>query len=230
MAAPSLTDGKLGLLGLPYVLTTQLGTFWGKLLLIDVAFAVSVCTLAIQTAAARMIFSMARDHVLPGSSQLARVSPRYGTPLLATVIPGIGAALFLVVNIGNASLFLALSSVCIMLLYVAYLMVTVPLLNARLRGSFPMPGLDENGKPLFSLGRAGMAINAIAVVYQLVMCINLGLPRAEVYDPAGAGWAVHYLPIVVLVLTYGIGYFAYRSQRAHYRRACGFGLVEGEPA
>lgn len=234
MAAPSLTDGNLGLYGLPYVLTTQLGTFWGKLLLIDVAFAVSVCTLAIQTAAARMIFSMARDQVLPGSTQLARVSPRFGTPLLATVIPGVGAALFLVVNIGNASLFLALTSVCIMLLYIAYLMVTVPMLNARLRGRFPTPGLDEDGKPLFSLGRTGTVVNVIAVIFQLLMAINLGLPRAEVYDPTGSGWVVHYLPIVVLVLTYGIGYLAYRSKRATYRRACGLsladGLGEGEPA
>lgn len=240
MAAPSLTDGKLGLMGLPYVLTSQLGTFWGKLLLVDVAFAVSVCTLAIQTAAARMIFSMARDHVLPGSSHLAKVSPRFGTPLLATVVPGIGAALFLVLNIGNASLFLALSSVCIMLLYIAYLMVTVPLLNARLRGRLPSGGVDEHGRPLFSLGRAGTAINIVAVAFQLVMGINLGLPRAEVYDPAGAGWVVHYLPIVVLVLTYGIGYIAYRGKRAAYRRACGIvdsarvealaGRLEGEAA
>lgn len=227
MAAPSLTDGKLGLMGLPYVLTSQLGTFWGKLLLIDVAFAVSVCTLAIQTAAARMIFSMARDNVLPGSTQLAKVSPRFGTPLLATVVPGIGAAIFLVVNIGNASLFLALSSVCIMLLYIAYLMVTVPLLNARLRGRFPTPGLDEDGKPLFSLGRAGLAINVVAVAYQLLMAINLGLPRAEVYDPANAGWAVHYLPILVLVLTYGIGYVAYRGKRAAYLASCGVAVVDG---
>lgn len=230
MAAPSLTDGRLGLEGLPYVLTSQLGTFWGKLLLVDVAFAVSVCTLAIQTAAARMIFSMARDEVLPFSGPLSRVSPRFGTPLLATVVPGVGAALFLVVNIGNASLFLALTSVCIMLLYIAYLMVTVPLLNARLRGRFPTPGVDEDGRPLFSLGRAGTAINVVAVGYQLLMCLNLGLPRAEVYDPTGEGWFVHYLPVVVLVATYGLGYLAYRSKRARYHRACGLRLTDGEPA
>ncbi|WP_148615045.1 amino acid permease [Nocardioides rubriscoriae] len=227
MAAPSLTDGDLGLLGLPYVLTSQLGTFWGKLLLVDVAFAVCVCTLAIQTAAARMIFSMARDHVLPFSAQLARVSPRTGTPVLATVVPGVGAALFLVVNIGNAGLFLALTSVCIMLLYLAYLMVTVPLLNARVRGSFPQPGRDEDGRPLFSLGRAGVAVNAVAVAFQLAMVLNLGWPRAEVYDPFDSGWAVHYLPIVVLVLTYGLGYVAYRAQREAYHDAIGVRLPVG---
>jgi len=134
MAAPSLTDGNLAGQGLPYVLTSRLGTVPGKLLLIDVAFAICVCTLAIQTAAARMFYSMARDDVLPFSAALRKVSPRFETPVLATVIPGIGAAICLLVNVGNAGLFLGLSSVCIMLLYIAYLLVTVPLLVGRMRG------------------------------------------------------------------------------------------------
>src|SRR3954465_8522570 len=102
MAAPSLTDGDLATQGLPYVLTSRLGTTPGKLLLLDVALAVCVCTLAIQTAAARMIFSMARDNVLPGSRQLRKVSERTGTPVAATVVPGVLAAVCLVVNVGNA--------------------------------------------------------------------------------------------------------------------------------
>ena len=153
MAAPSVTDGELALGGLPYVLTSSLGTTTGKLLLLDVAFAVCVCTLAIQTAAARMIFSMARDNVLPFSDQLRR-SRRTGTPVLATIVPGVGAAICLAVNVGNAGLFLGLASVCITLLYIAYLLVTGPLLLQRLKGN-PLPdGVDEDGRKLFSLGRS----------------------------------------------------------------------------
>ncbi len=80
MAAPSLTNGDLATQGLPYVLTSQLGTTAGKLLLLDVALAVCVCTLAIQTAAARMIFSMARDNVLPASRPVAPGVPSYRHP------------------------------------------------------------------------------------------------------------------------------------------------------
>jgi urea carboxylase system permease len=221
MAAPSLTDGKLGLQGLPYVLTSQLGTTTGKLLLLDVAFAVSVCTLAIQTAAARMIFSMARDHVLPFSAQLSRVSPRTGTPVLATVVPGVGAAACLLVNVGNAGLFLGLASVCIMLLYIAYLMVTVPLLVGRLKGRTLPDGVDEDGRPLFSLGRAGTVVNVVAVAYGALMTINLGWPRAEVYDPAGEGWYLHYLPLIALAVTAVGGVVAYLGQRTAYHRAIG---------
>ncbi|WP_112249199.1 amino acid permease [Kribbella monticola] len=221
MAAPSVTDGKLALGGLPYVLTSSLGTTTGKLLLLDVAFAVCVCTLAIQTAAARMIFSMARDNVLPFSSQLRRVSPRTGTPVLATVVPGIGAALCLVVNVGNAGLFLGLASVCITLLYIAYLLVTVPLFVQRLKGD-PLPdGVDEDGRKLFSLGRFGLLINGVAVVYGLAMAINLGWPRAAVYDPAGDGWYLHYLPLITLAVTAIGGVLAYRYQRTPYHASIG---------
>lgn len=216
MAAPSLTDGALATQGLPYVLTSRLGTTPGKLLLLDVALAVCVCTLAIQTAAARMIFSMARDNVLPMSAQLRRVSSRTGTPVVATIVPGVLAAVCLVVNVGNAGLFLGLASVCIMLLYIAYLMVTAPLLIQRLRGNHPVAGVDEDGRPLFSLGRFGLVVNIVAVTYGLAMAVNLGWPRAEVYDPAGEGWYLHYLPLITLTIVAVGGLIAYRAQHRHY--------------
>jgi urea carboxylase system permease len=221
MAAPSLTDGNLGTQGLPYVLTSRLGTTTGKLLLLDVALAICVCTLAIQTAAARMVFSMARDEVLPFSAQLRRVSARTGTPVTATVVPGVLAALCLVVNVGNAGLFLGLASVCIMLLYIAYLMVTTPLLIQRVKGDPVAAGTDEDGRKLFSLGRAGLYINAVAVVYGLAMAINLGWPRADVYDPAGEGWYLHYLPLITLAVVAIGGAVAYRSQRSRYHASIG---------
>jgi len=221
MASPSLAVDDLGLGGLPYVITSQLGTTTGKLLLLDVAFAVCVCTLAIQTAAARMIFSMARDHVLPFSAQLAKVSPKTGTPVLATIVPGVGATACLLVNVGNAGLFLGLASVCILMLYIAYLLVTLPMLVHRLRGGVFMGGIDEDGKPLFSLGTAGLVINALAVAYGLAMAVNLGWPRAEVYDPAGEGWYLHYLPLVALAVTAVGGVAAYLGQRTAYYQAIG---------
>lgn len=230
MASPSLASDDLGLGGLPYVITSQLGTTVGRLLLLDVAFAVCVCTLAIQTAAARMIFSMSRDDVLPFSSRLRRVSPRTNTPVLATVVPGVGAAICLLVNVGNAGLFLGLASVCIMLLYIAYLMVTAPLLVRRLRGETLPDGVDENGRPLFSLGRLGLPINLLAVVYGVVMTVNLALPRAEVYDPASEGWYLHYLPLIALALTAVGGAIAYAVQRRAYHEAIGQPLPARAPA
>ena len=186
MAAPSLTDGRLATEGLPYVLNSILSSPWGTLLLVDVAIAVTVCTLAIQTAASRLMFSMARDGRLPASAVLSKVNPRTGTPIAPSVLIGVLCIGVLAVNVGNSAIFATLSSVCIILIYLAYLLVTTPLLLRRLRG-WPHGGtqVDSEGKPLFTLGRWGLPVNIAAVTYGVVMVINLAWPRAEIFNPTG---------------------------------------------
>ncbi|MFF0813925.1 amino acid permease [Rhodococcus sp. NPDC003318] len=186
MAAPSLTDGRLATEGLPYVLNSILSSPWGTLLLVDVAIAVFVCTLAIQTAASRLMFSMARDGRLPASSSLSKVNPRTGTPIAPSVLIGLLCIAVLAVNVGNSAIFATLSSVCIILIYLAYLLVTVPLLVRRLKG-WPHggPQVDAEGRPLFSLGRWALPVNIAAVAYGSLMVINLAWPRAEIYNPTG---------------------------------------------
>ncbi|MFD1813944.1 amino acid permease [Rhodococcus gannanensis] len=186
MAAPSLTDGRLATEGLPYVLNSILSSPWGTLLLIDVAIAVTVCTLAIQTAASRLMFSMARDGRLPASSVLSKVNSRTGTPIAPSVLIGVLCIAVLGVNVGNSAIFTTLSSVCIILIYLAYLLVTVPLLVRRLKG-WPHggPQFDAEGKPLFTLGIWGVPVNIAAVVYGSLMVVNLAWPRAEIFNPTG---------------------------------------------
>jgi urea carboxylase system permease len=176
VAAPSLTDGSLATGGLPYVLTSRLGSGLGTVLLVDVAVAIIVCTLAIQTAATRMVFSMSRDGVLPLHGPLGRVSSRTGTPVLPAIVVGAASILVLLLNIGQASLFTAVTSVAVVLVYLAYLLVTAPTLFARLRGRLPSDGH-------FSLGRWGIPVNVVAVAWGLFMAVDIGWPRSEVYDP-----------------------------------------------
>jgi hypothetical protein len=122
----------------------------------------------------------------------------------------------LAVNVGNASVFLALSSVCIMLLYIAYLMVTGPLLLRRVKG---WPGTIDaqftgHGR-LFSLGRWGIPLNIIAVVWGVFMAINLGWPRTKVF---GTDWYLQYFPELFALGTVLVGVAAYFRQRAENRR------------
>jgi urea carboxylase system permease len=196
VAAPSLTDGNLATGGLPYVLTSQLGTGLGRALLIDVAIAIAVCTLAIQTAASRMVFSMARDRMLPGHHVLGRVSPRTGTPIVPSVVVGVLALLILLINLGQAQLFTAVTGVAVVIVYLAYLLVTVPTLIARLRGTLP-----QADRAHFSLGRWGVPLNVVAVLWGGFMVVDMGWPRAAVYDPSGTHWYLRwYAPLLVGVV------------------------------
>ncbi|GAB2828622.1 amino acid permease [Actinocorallia aurea] len=189
LAAPSLDDGRLATEGLSYVLTSSLGSGVGKALLVDVAVAIAVATLAIQTSATRMLFSMARDGVLPASKMLAKVSPRTGMPAAPAVVVGLAAAALCLLNLASPEAFLAIGTTCIAMLYLAYAMVTGPMLVRRLRGQWKAgEGVDETGRPLFSLGRWGLPVNALALAYGLFMTVNLAWPRAAVYDPAGGHW------------------------------------------
>jgi urea carboxylase system permease len=211
MAAPSLTSGDLSTVGLPYVLTAALGTTLGKIFLVDVAIAVCVCTLAIQTAASRMLFSMSRDNMLPGSAALSRVSATTGAPVLPAIVVGVLAVAVLVVNVGEASVFTALASVCIVLLYAAYLMVTVPLLVARLRGRLA----PQTEPGLFSLGRLGVPVNVLAIIYGAAMMINLVWPRASVYDPAGGHPLLQWFAPLFVLATALSGVIAFLVHRPH---------------
>jgi urea carboxylase system permease len=217
MAAPSLTDGNLGAFGLAWVVQERFGDVLGRLLLCCVAVAVFACTLACQTSGARMMYSMAREKALPGHAFLAKVSPRTGTPIITSIVVGAGAAISLLVNVNSTTIFTALASICIAMLYIAYLGVTLPLLVVRIRhvntDKFPA-GYDEHGKPLFSLGRWGILVNAVAVVYQAIMAINLMWPRIFIYDltPHGTWWLQWSATLFVgLTLLLGAGYFIGRQ-------------------
>jgi urea carboxylase system permease len=220
LAAPSLTDGQLAAGGLPYVLTSSLGDTVGKVFLADVTIAICVCTLAIQTAATRMMFSMSRDRVLPGHGALGKVNAVTGTPVLPAVVVGVLSAAILLVNVGEASLFTALTSVCIVMLYGAYLMVTVPMLVRRLRGEWA----TEPGH--FSLGRWGLPVNVLAVAYGALQMINLGWPRAAVYDPQGGHWYLQYFSLLFVggALVVGVGAYA-----LHRRELAAPGAGVGAP-
>ncbi|SER84096.1 permease, urea carboxylase system [Propionibacterium cyclohexanicum] len=216
MAAPSLTDGNLSKYGLAWVLTSSFGGLGGRILLCAVAVAVFACTLACQTSCSRMVFSMSREGMLPFHQFFARVSPRTGTPIPAAISVGVGAALVLLVNFNQSAIFTALSSLCIAMLYMAYLGVTGPLLICRLRRrhiGFP-DQLDETGVPVFTLGRWGLGVNAAAVGYQIFMIINLMWPRTAIYDLTGNTWWLRWSAVLFVALTLLVGMAIHQRNRS----------------
>ncbi|HEY7967577.1 MAG TPA: amino acid permease [Solirubrobacteraceae bacterium] len=216
MDVKNLTDKNIGLLGLPYIIKQALGSTTGDVFLVDSAIAITVCTLAVETACIRLLFAMARDGRLPFGRHVARVSGRSKVPVVPALVVGILSLGLLAINISNQSAFLALTSVAIIMFYLAYLGITAPLLAKRLKGTWPRP---EHGD-YFSLGRFGILVNAFAVLYGAVVAIDIGWPRSAVYDSlatAGHGhWYWQWIAVIFIgavVLIGAIYYFTVYSRK-----------------
>ncbi|MGA9312555.1 MAG: amino acid permease, partial [Pseudonocardiaceae bacterium] len=208
MAAPSLTDGQLSTGGIAYVITSQLNSALGRALLAVVAISIVSACLAIQNSASRVMFSMARDGRLPGGRLLAKVSPQTGTPILTGIAVGALAIGVLLINLGNPAAFAAVTSTSVVIVYLAYLLVTVPALGARLGRR--LPPKQPGG---FSLGRWGLGVNLFAVAYGVAMMVNIAWPRQAVYDPAGTSWVLQYLALLFVAALVVVGAAVHRVLR-----------------
>jgi urea carboxylase system permease len=184
MAVGNINSPELGTSGLPFIVQDVLGNTAGDLFLAAVAIAITVCCLAVHTATIRVMFAMARDNNLPASSRIAHVSAATKTPLVPAVIVGVLAIAILVVNIRQPQIFTVLTSIGIIMVYLAYLLVTVPLLRRRLRGQWPPKASADPQKRYFSLGRWGLLVNIYAVLWGGFMAFNLAWPRKEIYNAA----------------------------------------------
>jgi len=194
--------------GLQFVVLDVLGDTVGKVFLICVAIAITVCCLAVHTATIRMMFAMARDNNLPAGERLAKVNPKTKTPIVPAVLVGVLALLILVVNIKQPQIFTVITSIGIIMIYVAYLLVTVPMLVSRLRGQWPPRGAREQG--YFSLGKFGLPINVIAVAWGGFMSMNLAWPRKDVYNATEPfHWYLQYGAILFVSVVFfgGLAYY-----------------------
>lgn len=209
MSTRTLDLAELGAGGLPLALESALGPVAAKLLLADVAIAIFVAQLAVQTAGVRLTFSMARENKLPFASVLSHVSEHRHSPVAPAVILGVLASGILLLSLGSAQIFLVLASVATAFAYIAYLFITVPTFARRLKG-WP---LDEGRTGLFFIGRKrGLLINGIAVLWGVLMTVNLLWPREQVYGEGIYQWGG--LIAVGVVLGISVAYYPKIRARA----------------
>ncbi|MGX1776042.1 APC family permease [Nocardia brasiliensis] len=212
MAAPDLADPQIGSSsgGLQYIVEQVMWGPLGTIFLCCIVIAVTVCSLAVHTAAIRLTFAMARDNALPFGEKLARVHPKTQTPVIPAVLIGVLAALILVVNIGQPKIFTVLTSIAIIMIYLAYLMVTGPMLSRRLRGQWPPKELAAGG--YFTMGRWGMVVNIVAVVWGVGMALNLAWPRQSVY---GTPWYNTWGAFVYIgaILAAGLAWYGIKGRK-----------------
>jgi amino acid transporter len=138
----------------------------GDLYLVVILIAVYVCTLAIQGATVRLMFSMGRDRRLPFGGVWGHVNQSFRTPANAAVAVGILGAIPLIVTGALGSIYLAIAATG--MIYISYFLCNLGVLQARRRG-WPHKGA------WFKLGSWGTIINVVALIWGGFMIINIGL-------------------------------------------------------
>jgi urea carboxylase system permease len=202
---------------LPAIIQQALGTSWGNVYLGVVFIAVCVCTLAIQSATIRLMFSMGRDGRLPFGRVWGTVNPVFRTPMWAGIAVAVLSAIPFIYSTAIGVIVTGATG----LIYVSYFLNNIASLGARTRG-WPRT------KAPFSLGRWGMLINILALVYGGLMIINFlwfgGLRNIytnPVMGTAFPAWAnipllggtpIFEFSLVVLVVVGAIYWFGFKRR------------------
>jgi amino acid transporter len=171
VAVPSIPDVVAGKDSSPVdttfaaTLGHDLGTFGTKFALALVVLGFASCTLAIQAAATRLVYSFGRDGMIIGSRTLAKVHPRFHMPPAATAVTAIIPALITLLPSATVSRVIAFAVVGI---YTGFQLVVLAAVIARGRGWKP------GGR--FTLGAWGWVVNLLGLAYGVtaivILCIK----------------------------------------------------------
>jgi amino acid transporter len=170
------------------------GITFGELYLFVILASVFVCTLAIQAATTRLMFSMGRDRRLPLGGVWAHVNQTFKTPTNAAVAVGILAALPIILTgpLGAATLAIAATG----MIYLSYFLCNLGVLAARSRG-WP------KREAFFKLGSWGTIINVLALVYGGFMIVNIGLWISPIFGDFGTDLRGLSNPFINTFLSWG---------------------------
>jgi amino acid transporter len=197
MAIPNLHTAIKDGWGPAQIIDANFDTFWATVYLLVVSAAILVCCLCIMAATVRLCFGMARDNRLPASRTLAKVHPTLRTPIGSCVAVAVLAAIPLLKYAGAGIVAIAATA----LIYLSYFLGNLAILWARSHG---WPKVESP----FKLGKWGMVVNILGLLYGAAMLINFAWPRAfsnpEPSQTAGAlSLGIHFLnniPILYTVL------------------------------
>jgi urea carboxylase system permease len=218
LAIPDLGTAIKESWGPATIIDSNFGTAMSAAFLAAVSAAIFVCCLSIQTSTIRLCFGMARDGALPGSKLLSRVHPTLHTPIGSCVAVGALAFIPMLQYAGAAIIAIAATG----MIYLSYFVLNLALLRARLR-AWPKE------KAPFSLGKWGLPLNVIGVLYGGAMLVNFAWPRAatnprpkELPGTLDFGWSwLNARPVLwtvlVVILLVGTAYYGLvqRTKPAH---------------
>jgi urea carboxylase system permease len=167
VAIPNMGTAVKNAWGPAQIIEANFSTPFATLYLFVVSAAIFVCCLSIMAATIRLCFGMARDNQLPGSRFLAKVSPSLHTPVWSCIAVACIAAIPFWQYSGAGIIAIAATG----MIYLSYFLGNIVIMRARMRG------WPRTAAP-FRLGRWGLLVNVVALLYGGAMLVNFAWPRA----------------------------------------------------
>jgi amino acid transporter len=188
------------------VIESVMSSFGSTLYLLIVSAAIFVCCMSILTSTIRLAFGMARDDQLPFSKPMSRVSPRLHTPVLTCVVVGALSAVPFIQFAGAAVIAVGATAS----IYLSYLLGNLAFMRAR------MKGWPKTSAP-FRLGKWGMIVNGIAILWGVAMMLNFLTPASvkSAFDPNASG--ANYLRIISNPKPIQTDYYAQGDQLVDFK-------------
>jgi urea carboxylase system permease len=220
MAIPNLHAAITGNGGFGFgpaqIIEANFSPAFATIYLLVVSAAIFVCCLSIMAATIRLAFGMARDNQLPFSKVLSRVAPSLHTPIWACVAVAIIAAIPLLDGQYSGAGIIAIAATA--LIYLSYFLGNFAILRARLKG---WPHTDAP----FKLGKWGLAVNIVGLLYGGAMLVNFFWPRPQSNPTPTQSGVLHLgflngVPILwtvfLVILIIGVLYYSFTGRRKEF--------------
>ena len=183
IAIPS--EDVLANYGLPGVFEYWLGAGLSRTFIGIVVFSMFALMVVAAAVIARLLFAMARDNMLPGSTILRRVNPTTNTPIPALAVGYIVNVAVIVFGYNSANAFGTLVGATAILPYLVYVL-TVIAYGYKRRRLESIPGA-------FNLGRYAGVVFVLALAFLIAVILTLTIPAefrdANYYVLGGLGLA-----------------------------------------
>jgi hypothetical protein len=173
------------------VLRSAMGEVGLRVVIVIVLVSFVSALVSLQAAASRLLFAYARDEMIVGSEHLRHLSQGRHVPAKALVVAGVVPALIIFAALWLQDAIATIISFASVGIYLAFQMIVVAALVARIRGWQPGGA--------FTLGGWGMPVNIAALVYGLSAIVNMSWPRSPA-DPWFSNYGVIVTSVGVVLL------------------------------
>jgi len=173
------------------ILRTAMGDVGFRAVLAVVLVSFVSCCLSMQAAASRLLYAYARDEMIIGSKTLSRMSPHTHVPVAALLLAGVVPALIALCGLWLQNAIATIISFASIGIYLAFQMLVLGALMARLKGWQP--------RGPFTLGRWGLLVNILGLAYGLFAIVDMMWPRSP-NDPWYSNYAMPVTSAAVLLL------------------------------